>query len=151
MKIQDIPNYDRLTNLLCSYETLSRTEFAQLKKEIVKLPDDQQMFLVDNTLEQLQERLCYVREAVDSDEEYEAWRRCWVRLNQVEKVTSPAYDRGYKAMKDQSVWDLLSESSTEALEGYKRCVLSKKSNVLTDQERENQLIFVNKLLSERYA
>ena len=46
---------------------------------------------------------------------------------------------------------LLSESSTEALEGYKRCVLLKKSNALTDQERENQLIFVNKLLSKRYA
>ena len=151
MKKLENQNLERIRNLLNSYHTLSRTELAQLKKDLVNLTDEQQEFLADNEIEMLQENLGYVREAVDSEEEHNAYLKQSRKLQAISKVVWPAVERQYEKYNSKTVWETLEESTTEMLEAYKRKVLVVPSHSFKDADRLEQLDFVEALLKKRYA
>lgn len=141
-------NQHEIRSALNSIKTLSAFDFKILLQEINTLSDNNKVDLMQLT-DRIHEKLCYDREVADSKTEIKEWQRLTRRLNKVEKIIAPAYDRWMEAEASKSKWDILNEMDTNILIHYRDTVLNKKSNTLSDEERLEESIYIAKLLHER--
>ena len=140
-------NYHEIRSTMNSYKSLSGSEFNALLKEISKLSDEKKLDLF--TLgESLFDNLSYVREAADSPAEIREWKRLCRRVNRIEQILCPAYDRYMEQECAKTKWDILREMDDDILVKYRDEILPTITS-LTDDEKLEESIFINELLESK--
>jgi hypothetical protein len=141
--------FHELCSQVNSYKSLSGAEFNLLLKDIHSLTDEKKLQLMELT-DTLDEDLCYVREACDSNADIMRWKKLCRRMNRIEQIIMPALDRAIEKDASKTKWDILREMDSEILVHYRDTILNDVKS-LSDDEKKEESIFITKLLNERSA